>query len=241
MEREALRFTIEGSFCSFREPGGAKYQQTFWFPPKTTIVGFLGAALGLAPPDLQPLYDQLQVGVVLHSWGGLARDLWGYTKLKQHDEPEAAVVIRELIYEPRYVIYVASDVADLLRRLQTALRDPVYPLRFGRGEDLALIRGVPEFVVLWEPLAPMTLRWTLLPFILGERGCALEPLSTTSPPRKPPRPVRMPVRFTYKPNWVREADPKRDFLWMTQVLDWGVQPDTAEGMWTDGERAFYLI
>lgn len=237
MERQALRFTIEGSFCSFRNPGGAKYQQTFWFPPKTTIVGFLGAALGLAPPDLQLLYDRVQVGVVLLSWGGLARDLWGYTKLKQHREPEAAVVVRELIYEPRYVIYVASDVASLLQRLQTALWDPVYPLRFGRGEDLALIRGGPEVIVLREPSAPVTLRWTLLPFRLGERGYALEPLSTTSPRRMPPRPVRMPIHFTYKPNWVREAD----FCWMTEVLDWGVQADTPEGTWTDGERAFYLI
>jgi len=240
MECSALRFTIEGSFCSFRDPTGAKYQQTFWFPPKTTIVGFLGAALGLAPPDLEPLYDQVQVGVVLRSWGGLARDLWGYTKLKRGDKPEAAVVVRELIYEPQYIVYVASNDPGFLGNLQPALRDPVYPLRFGRGEDLALIRGEPERITLKVPQEPPILRWTLLPFTLEQRKCSLES-PTHGLPRMPPRAVRMPIRFTYKPGWVREADPEKDFRWMTQVLDWGVQPDTTEGMWTDGEQTFYLV
>jgi CRISPR-associated protein Cas5t len=237
MESDALRFTIEGSFCSFREPGGAKYQRTFWFPPKTTIVGFLGAALGLAPPDLEPLYDQVQVGVVLHSWGGLARDLWGYTKLKRGDKPETAVVVRELIYEPQYIVYVTSKELGFLQKLRAALWDPVYPLRFGRGEDLALIRRLSEPVTLQVPSTPTMLRWTLLPFTLEQRRCSLESPTREPPPRMPPRPVHMPIRFTYKPNWVREAD----FRWMTQVLDWGVQPDITEGMWTDGEQTFYLV
>ncbi len=241
MDQNALLFTIEGSFCSFREPGGAKYQQTFWFPPKTTVVGFLGAALGLAPPDLEPLYDQLEIGIVLHSWGGLARDLWGYTKLKRGDEPETAVVVRELIFEPQYIVYVTSDEPNFLEKLQAALWDPVYPLRFGRGEDLALIRRRPEFVALEAPSTPTMLHWTLLPFTLDQRACVLESPAREPPPRMPPRPARMPIRFTYKPNWVREADPERDFRWMTQVLDWGVQPDTADGLWTDGEHTFYLI
>jgi len=241
MERNGLRFTIEGSFCSFREPGGAKYQQTFWLPPKTTIVGFLGAALGLAPPDLEPLYDEVQVGVVLRSWGGLARDLWGYTKLKQAGKPEVAVVVRELIYEPHYIVYVTSNEPGFLERLQKALWDPVYPLRFGRGEDLALIRRPPELITLQVPSTPTMLRWTLLPFTLDERRCALDSPAREPPPRMPPLPARMAIRFTYKPNWVREADPERDFRWMTQVLDWGVQPDTTEGMWTDGEQTFYLV
>lgn len=241
MERNALRFTIEGSFCSFRDPTGAKYQQTFWFPPKTTIVGFLGAALGLAPPDLEPLYDEVEVGVLLRSWGGLARDLWGYTKLKRGAEPEAAVVVRELIYKPRYIVYVASDDLGFLGKLRLALWDPVYPLRFGRGEDLALMRGTPEPVTLRVPSRSTILRWTLLPYTLEQRKCSLESPTREPPPRMPPRPVRMPIRFTYKPGWVREADPARDFRWMTQVLDWGVQPDTTEGMWTDGEQTFYLV
>lgn len=240
MKRDTLRFTIEGSFCSFREPRGAKYQQTFWFPPKTTVIGFLGAALGLAPPDLESLYDQVYVGVVLHSWGGLARDLWGYTKLKRSDESETAVVVRELIYEPRYIVYVTSNEPDFLKKLQAALWDPVYPLRFGRGEDLALIRRAPELIALQTPPTPPILHWTLLPFTLEERRCALESPAREPPPRMPPRAVRMPMRFHYKPKWVREADPKRDFRWMTEVFDWGVQPDTIDGLWTDGEHTFYL-
>ncbi len=241
MGKNALRFTIEGSFCSFREPGGAKYQQTFWFPPKTTVVGFLGAALGLAPPDLESLYDQVQIGVVLHSWGGLARDLWGYTKLKRGDEPEAAVVVRELIFEPRYIVYVSSNEPGFLEKLQAALWDPVYPLRFGRGEDLALIRRCPESVTIETPSTPAMLHWTLLPFTLDQRPCSLESPAREPPPRMPPRPARMPIRFTYKPNRVREADPERDFRWVTQVFDWGVQPDTTDGLWTDGEYTFYLV
>jgi CRISPR-associated Cas5-like protein len=235
--QEALHFVVEGSFCSFREPAGAKYQQTYWFPPKTTVVGFLGAALGLSPPELEPLYDKLRIGVVLEAWGGLARDLWGFTKLKGTVKPETAVVIRELIYQPRYALYVAADEAGYLEVLQDALLDPVYPLRFGRGEDLAMLRGRPCVITLYPVEDPPWLRWTLLPFTLNERPCTLEGLDAEPRPRMPPRPSRMPVRFRYAPNWVRQAE----LAWMTQVFDWGVRPASSDGVWTDGRYAFYLI
>jgi len=235
--QSALRYVLEGSFCSFRDPVAAKYQPTFWFPPKTTVIGFLGCALGLEPPALEPLYDSLRMGVVLESWGGMARDLWGFTKLKGSSKPETAVVIRELIYQPRYAFYIAADDMNRLEELREALLDPAYPLRFGRGEDLAMLRGEPQVIPLSPAEDAPWLRWTLLPFTIQDRACALEKPDTEPRPRIPPRPSRMPVRFRYGENWVREADT----AWMTQVFDWGVRPASPEGLWTDGKHTFYLV
>lgn len=235
--QKALRYVLEGSFCSFREPVAAKYQPTFWFPPKTTVVGFLGCALGLEPPDLEPLYDSLQMGIVLESWSGMARDLWGFTKLKRSGKPETAVIIRELIYQPRYVFYITTDDMHRLEEFQGALLDPAYPLRFGRGEDLAMLRGEPQVISLSQVEEAPWLRWTLLPFTIQDRACALEGLDTEPRPRTPPRPSRMPVRFRYGKNRVREAET----TWMTQVFDWGVRPASPDGLWTDGKHVFYLV
>jgi len=215
----------------------AKYQPTFWFPPKTTVIGFLGCALGLEPPDLEPLYDSLRVGVILESWGGTARDLWGYTKLKGSSKAETAVVIRELIYRPRYAFYIGAEEMYQLEQLQEALLDPVYPLRFGRGEDLAMLQGKPQVIPLSPVEATTWLRWTLLPYTIQDRACSLEEFDVEPRPRVPPRPSRMPVRCHYDKSWVREAE----MAWMTQVFDWGVRPASPDGLWTDGRHTFYLV
>jgi len=236
-DQTALHYVLEGSFCSFRDPVAAKYQPTFWFPPKTTVVGFLGCALGLEPPNLEPLYESLRVGVVLQSWGGMARDLWGFTKLKKAGDPETAVLLRELIYRPRYAFYIATEEMTVLEQLRDALLDPVYPLRFGRGEDLAILRGKPRLL----PLSPVQevpwLRWTLLPYAIHDRACMLEGFDSEPRPRRPPRTSRMPVRFRHDQDWVREAEA----TWATEVFDWGVCPPSPDDLWTDGEYVFYLI
>ena len=233
----ALQYVLEGSFCSFRNPVGAKYQATFWFPPKTTVVGFLGCALGLQPPDLEPLYDSLRVGVVLESWEGTARDLWGFTKLKGSAKPETAVVGRELIYKPCYVFYIAANEYQLLEELRQALLDPVYPLRFGRGEDLAMLGGKPQVISLSPVHTPPWLRWTLLPTTLQNIECTLEPLNGETRPHRPPLPAQMPIRFHYDKAWIREAET----IWVTQVFDWGVRPASSERLWTDGKYTVYFI
>ena len=233
----ALRYVLEGSFCSFRNPISAKYQATFWFPPKTTVVGFLGSALGMEPPDLEPLYDSLRIGVVLESWGGSARDLWGFTKLKGSAKPESAVVLRELIYKPCYVFYIAASGNQQLAELREALLDPAYPLRFGRGEDLAMLRGKPEVISLSSVDDPPWLRWTLLPSALQEIECTLEPLNSGSRLDRPPLSVQMPIRFRYDKNWIRKAE----MISVTQVFDWGVRPASPERLWTDGRYTIYLI
>lgn len=232
-----LHFVLDGSFCSFRNPSGAKYQASFWYPPKTTVVGFLGCALGLQPPDLEPLYDNLRVGVVLESWEGTAQDLWGFTKLKGATKPESAVVVRELIYKPCYIFYIAANRNQFLEELREALIDPVYPLRFGRGEDLAMLRGKPQVISLSMVDSPPWLHWTLLPSSLQEIECTFEPLNGKTRPHRPPLPAQMPVRFRYGKAWVREAE----MIWVTQVFDWGVRPDSPEGLWTDGKYTVYLI
>jgi CRISPR-associated Cas5-like protein len=236
-QESALRYMLDGSFCSFRDPAAAKYQTTFWFPPKTTVVGFLGCALGLESTELEPLYDQLRVGVTLVSWRGIARDLWGFTKLKGGGEPETAVLIREMIYQACYVFYVGCEQASELERIRDALLDPVYPLRLGRSEDLAIIRGKPESIELTPVQEIPWLRWTLLPYAIQDENCTLESFDTEPRPRIPPRPSRMPVRFHYRRSRVREAET----AWTTQVFDWAVRPSTTEGLWTDGEHVFYLV
>jgi CRISPR-associated Cas5-like protein len=237
--QNVLHYVLEGSFCSFRDPVAARYQPTFWFPPKTTVVGFLGCALGLRPPELEPFYDDLKVGMRLLSYKGTARDLWGFTKLKGSNKPESAVVIRELLYRPRYAFYIAANEADTLQRIQQALLDPVYPLRFGRGEDLAMMQGPPKIIsVSSVEDEDAWLEWTLIPFSLSTHRCKLGELDDSSRQRIPPRPARIPIRFRYNArSMVRDVEMK----WMTQVFDWRICPDKKEGMWSDGTNIFYLI
>lgn len=232
---QALRCLIEGSFCSFRLWEQARYQQTYWLPPKTTVIGFLGSALGLADWQLEEWYDKVLVGVVLDGWKGFAYDLWQFSKLKKSKEHETAVVVRELVFRPRYAIFFASDNLDDLMRLKAALVDPVYAPCFGRSDDLALILAC-ELIPLRHVEKEFWLRWTLVPCDVYEEGWLLEPLTNVARPARPPRVERMPVRFKYAADGSREAEVKE----CTQVFNWGCKPFRPEVVWSDGERCFYL-
>ena len=232
---QALRLYIEGDFNSFPFPKEMKYQRTASFPPKTTLIGLMGAAIGLKEKELEELYDSVLVGIVMESLGGTAKDLWKIIKPKS-GEDESAVITREILYNPVYWLYFAPQPRYKCDELKEAFFNPAYPLTLGRSDELILIRyGAIETVDLKEAEIDACYRHTVLPFDYREEEYEFEEVPSGTP-FKIPQTFKIPTRFEYKKG-VRKEKELRIF---TYVYNLGLKFTKIRG-WSDGERNFFMF
>jgi CRISPR-associated protein Cas5t len=122
--------------ASWRPPEALTYHRTFPLPPYTTLVGVLGAAMGL---DLQSAYrfaaaHELQLGVGGRHEGE-ARDLWKFQKLKDQTI-ERDILLRELLIDMRMALVVACRESDVAESIAAAFQHPAYPLTAGTSDSL---------------------------------------------------------------------------------------------------------
>ncbi|MGB3906858.1 MAG: CRISPR-associated protein Cas5 [Methanomethylovorans sp.] len=142
-------FSIEGVSltASFRSPETHTFHKTLPLPPKTTIIGMMGAALGLSLEEVHKLVEDQGFLVGVYGFNkGLMRDLWNYRKLtgkeKKYTEDDIknrrqySILIREYLFENQFVFYFGSDEVEKLEHLRSAFLSPTYPLTVGNSDDL---------------------------------------------------------------------------------------------------------
>jgi len=233
---QALRLYIEGAFNSFPFPKEMKYQRTSFYPPKTTLIGLLGAAIGLEDRKLEELYDAVLVGIVMKSFEGTAKDLWRIIKPKSGKDVESAVITREILYNPIYWSYFAPQSKYNCDELKNAFSNPVYPLTLGRSDELILIRyDAIETINLKEAETDACYKHTVLPFDYKKEEYEFEEvLSDTS--FKIPQTFKIPTKFEYKKRARKEKEPHT----FTHVYNLGLKFAKRRG-WSDGERNFFMF
>src|SRR5665811_806593 len=77
-------FSIKGiaTTASFRVPETHTFHQTLPLPPKTTIIGMIGAALGFNLETAHKYVEQNKIFVGIYGkHKGMMKDLWNYRKL----------------------------------------------------------------------------------------------------------------------------------------------------------------
>ncbi len=161
-----LRFVLKGKRAHFRRFYTNSSALTYPVPPPSTLLGLLGAALGLGPTfveDLSGIYLSVrplgrqrplfQTVNYLFLKEGTLGELRGLYKDGRTQIPLQFLVGEE--GEPvAYEVYVASPKAGLVEGLAQALEAPAYPLSLGPAfalgwaEAVALARG--EVVEGWE-------------------------------------------------------------------------------------------
>ncbi len=137
---KALLLTLKSFTASFRDPNSMNYQDTLPFPPPTTIVGIIGAAIGKEFFQAQDYCRELSFGVVALGDSGLAKDQWAIRKIKVGGKNIGkAVVIREIMYLPTFKILVTGPDEKLLE-MKHSFDNPVYPLSLGRDDEFITAR-----------------------------------------------------------------------------------------------------
>lgn len=131
--------------ASWRPPEALTYHRTLPLPPYTSLVGMLGAALGL---DLARAYRFVAEGGLRLGVGGWheghARDLWKFQKLESVADAKKPiktdVLLRELWVDVCLALVIEASDALAADVVAGAFRRPAFPLTAGPSD--ALLKAV---------------------------------------------------------------------------------------------------
>jgi CRISPR-associated protein Cas5t len=126
--------------ASFRLPEAHTFHKTLPLPPRTTLVGLLGAALGLAAEAAQEWIEthQVKVGVAGRHRGQM-KDLWKYRKIKTA-EVISDVLLREHLIDLAMTLVYATEDASVAEQIIGGFQNPVYALTAGSSDSLLKVR-----------------------------------------------------------------------------------------------------
>jgi len=247
-----IRVKISGCINSFRQPDFHTYHRTLPLPPKTTVAGMLGSALGISPKTVNDEWvksNRFFMGVVGKSHGK-ANDLWQIRKYESKqiaaykkgsaDTPyKTAVIVRELLYDSHFSIYLTFEDDDDFKLIVDSLQNPVWALSLGREDELVKISEI-NVVDITEK-DNLYFRNTILPFDVNEGDYKLDlnQIGKGNLLTEAPRIVKVPVTFTYKKDSeVREAD---YFNIYTFVGDVPLQPERSTGFYDPEDQCAFQI
>ncbi len=144
--------------ASWRPPEALTYHRSLPLPPYTTLVGMLGAAMGLGLPEAYQLVVERALRLGVGGWcEGQARDLWKFQKLKDK-EVETDVLLREMGIDARLALVVEAADPATARDVAEAFASPAFPLTAGPSD--ALLKVVAVQVVPGEPVEKRTVAYT---------------------------------------------------------------------------------
>ena len=236
---QAVRLLVKGNFNSFRISGGLRYHRTYHIPSKTTLIGLLGAAMGLEELELSSLFSSLTTNAILAKYSGTASDVWLVTKLKTHAEAESAPIIREMLFEPEYWIYYSNTDDSSYNQLDdiiNAFYDPEYALTLGRSDEMIEILEIKK--VKLTPISSGSFKNTILPFNYKDYFDGYENISLHKGQAFTlPNIVTIPTSFDIESKGFRAPS---KYLQATMVYDIGVKIKGREDGITDEQRKLFL-
>jgi CRISPR-associated protein Cas5t len=211
--------------ASFRIPETHSFHQTLPLPPKTTIVGMIGAAKGLKLEDAHHFANKhnIQIGVT-GKHKGLMRDLWNYRKITGKEKnytPEDiksrkhfSVLIREYLFHCDLTIVFGVEDKTIASDLRSSFLSPAFALTLGNSDDLFKIRTVSQ-IAEKMPSDCFDFENTILP---GDITAAYKPdidlkkLPVTETIRAP-QVYLLPTKFTFEGEERRVAE-RRPFTFV---------------------------
>jgi len=147
-------------WASWRPPEALTYHRSLPLPPYTTLVGLLGASLGLGLPEAYRYVEQHQIRLGVGGWcEGQARDLWKFQKLKDK-EVESDVLLREVWIEARLAFVFETADPLTCQNVADSFKAPAFPLTAGSSD--ALLKAVAVSREQAEPVSTRTLAYALV-------------------------------------------------------------------------------
>lgn len=247
-----LKIKCRGSFNSFRQPDFHTYHKTLPLPTKTTIAGMLGSALGIGPQEVNDEWlvkERFKLGVVGKN-NGKANDLWqirkyeskriaAYNKGEESTPYKTAVIVRELLYDTAFILYLSFSQEKDYQEINEALLDPAWALSLGREDELIKINDVS--LVNLEGSENLVYNNTIIPTDINREGYRpiLETFNSINLLTEAPHVVSLPVSFTDKKDSnVREAAQFRLFSFISGLP---VEINNAKGFYDETEGVSFQI
>lgn len=234
---EVLTAKVNGINVSFRRIFDFNYHRTYPLPPPTTIVGFLGAALGLSDSELWKEHNGLSnisFAVLSLRKPGFAKDMWSVQKIKGGKISERSPYFRELLFYPEYLFLFRGDY-HVLEHLEEAFKNPQYALSLGREDEIVRVSELAWKTVVWgEPV----FYGTILPYDVRERG--FSPIIEEGIFIEPPIIEKLPTSFSVDKKGVRHPQNKKLYSFIPESLKITVERVNEEVMSIEGRNFVWL-
>lgn len=135
--------------ASFRDPDFQNFHRTLSLPAPTNIIGMVGAALGLSPPDAQAFFDEnkIKLGIAGNA-KAKAKDLWKYcnqTKemwLYHPNTGSSSIVHREFLYGVKLFLAFAAPDKEVIAQIVKGFESPWFAITLGHSDALVKIQAV---------------------------------------------------------------------------------------------------
>jgi CRISPR-associated protein Cas5h len=123
-----VSFDLEGDFAAFRDPSVTSNQTVSTIPPKSALIGLIGALIGLERSNsINELYCQDYLDLLRDSFVGIKvrnspRKVSFFTNHRSLKEAKTKPFKTELLVSPSYTIYVKSR-EDIIQKLLDVLEE----------------------------------------------------------------------------------------------------------------------
>jgi CRISPR-associated protein Cas5t len=149
-------FTLRGyaETASFRVAESHTFHQSLPLPPRTTVVGLLGAAMGLEFMEAMAWVERNDILIgIKGKANGFMRDLWSFDKIKV--DKGSVIKIKDVLTREFHasfsaVIALASLDGSALGTVQQAFQSPAFALTLGNSDDLLKVHRVTEITEVGE-------------------------------------------------------------------------------------------
>lgn len=137
-----LMLRLAGPIQSWGDDSKFETRRTAPFPTKSGVIGMIASAMGISRDEPLDRFYSLKFGVRVDREGELTRDYHIARREKQ-----TYVTNRYYLCDAVFVVAIESDDEGFIREIETALKNPYYPLFLGRRScppTMPLVLGVRE-------------------------------------------------------------------------------------------------
>lgn len=187
--------------ASFRLPEAHTFHKTLPLPPRTTLVGLLGAALGRTAESAQEWVEtrRIQLGSAGRHCGEM-KDLWKYRKIKTA-EVIPDVLLREHLIDLAMTLVYAAEDTSVAKQIVGGFQNPVYAFTAGPSDSLLKVREV--LLIEDASMTPTTIfQFCVIPGDITGAGRYLPDPAVLRGPIiesiRAPWVTHLPLRFTYE-------------------------------------------
>lgn len=231
LQMKALYLSARGVVNSFRQPDHHTFHKTLPLPPKTTVAGLIGAALGIGPEVVNEewLVNNRFSVAIRGQYEGMFKDLWQFRKytpkhISSYEKGEedfpwfTSVTIRELLYALDCEIFIATQEHEDLRILQQAFQNPAWALSLGRDDELINMKRI-EIVELTTLSGRPSWSNTVMPFDVFSEGASLDSSfilgkSSIDLMSYAPKVLKLPTQFEYDDKGERNPKDFKDYTFV---------------------------
>jgi CRISPR-associated protein Cas5h len=150
----------------------------------------LGSAVGWNEEEFLKKLDKLKYGIIIESPGELLKEI---ARILKGENEKIYPISKNMLYKPRFSLFVASEEDMLIDKIFEAIKDPKYVLSLGDSENLFYPMNT-EFVkrVDIKPVSSDKFR-CILPTEVYKNHKGYSIINSEI---LPPKEIRIPVNFT---------------------------------------------